>query len=239
MSRPIKAVHKSLSLLKEDKVILLLSMIPVLIGIIAYYYIGNLFYVDFLEWGKSLVAEKVNNSEWLSYVSWIFTAILTVILYFLVSWTFVLFVSIVSSPFNDIISGRVEKRLLGEPSPDFDTDKFFKRMLKVLANEAKKISFIILLSILSFVIGLFFPPVSFGISALLLAVSFLDYAWARKNLSFSACVGSLRRSFLTYLFTGCVFMALISMPILNLFILPFAVIYYSVLFYTKENGLKI
>ncbi|PIK14588.1 EI24 domain-containing protein [Halobacteriovorax sp. JY17] len=239
MSRPIKAIHKSLSLLKEDKVILLLSMIPVLIGIIAYYYIGNLFYVDFLDWGKNLVAEKISSSEWLSYISWIFTAILTVILYFLVSWTFVLFVSIISSPFNDIISGRVEKRLLGEPSPDFDTDKFFKRMLKVLANEAKKILFILLLSILAFILGLFFPPVSFAISALLLAVSFLDYSWSRKNLSFSDCVGSLRRSFLTYLFTGCVFMALISMPILNLFILPFAVIYYSVLFYTKENGLKI
>ncbi|WP_372654602.1 EI24 domain-containing protein [Halobacteriovorax sp.] len=239
MTRPVKAIHKSLSLLKEDKVILLLSFIPVLIGIIAYYYIGNLFYVDLLDWGKNLVAEKVGNSEWLSYVAWIFTAILTVILYFLVSWTFVLFVSIISSPFNDIISGRVEKRLLGEVSPDFNTEKFFKRILTVLVNESKKISFILVLSVLSFILGLFFPPIAFCVSALLLAISFLDYSWSRKELSFSECINSLRKSFLTYLLTGCVFMGLISMPILNLFILPFAVIYYSVLFYSKENELKI
>lgn len=239
MKRSVKAIHKSLSLLKEDKVILLLSFIPILIGLVAYYYLGNLIYVDLLDWGKNFVAEKISNSEWLSYISWIFTAILTVILYFLVSWTFVLFVSIIASPFNDIISGRIEKRLLGRPSPNFNSEKFFKRVITVLINESKKILLIIFLSILSFVIGFFFPPLAFIISALLLAISFLDYAWSRKDLSFGDCVVSLRRSFFTYLISGCAFMTLVSVPILNLFVLPFAVIYYSVLFYTKENGISL
>ncbi|ATH06607.1 hypothetical protein BIY24_01250 [Halobacteriovorax marinus] len=236
MKRAVKAISKSFEILKRDKVVFLLSCIPVCVGIIAYYYLGSYFYQDLLEWGNELVKKQISSSEMLKYISWLFTAVLSVILYFLVSWTFVLFVSIVASPFNDIISGRVEKALLGQVPQDLNSEKFFKRVLSVLKNESKKILLIIFLSILSFFIGLFFPPISFAISALLLAVSFLDYAWSRKELTFGDCVTNIRKSFLTYLVTGCAFMALFSIPVINLFVLPFAVIYYSVLFYSKENG---
>ncbi|OUR98942.1 hypothetical protein A9Q84_05890 [Halobacteriovorax marinus] len=239
MKISIKAVRKSFSLLKEDKIILLLSLIPVVVGIAVYYYLGNLFYVDFLDWGKGLIAGKVSEGQWMSILSWLFTALLTIILYFLVSWTFVLFVSVIASPFNDIISGRVEKRLLNKPSEEISSEKFFSRLSKILMNEFKKISLIIIISIFSFIIGLFFPPLAFVISALLLAVSFLDYAWSRKDLSFRECLSNIRGSFLGYLVSGCAFMALISIPIVNLLVLPYAVIYYSVVYYSKENELAI
>lgn len=237
MNISVKAIHKSLSLLKQDKVILLLSFVPVVVGITAYYYLGNLFYVDFLNWGKEYISGSVSEGHWMSVLSWLFTAILTVILYFLVSWTFVLFVSIIASPFNDIISGRVERRLLNKTSEEISSEKFFSKLLKILTNELKKISLIIVLSIFSFIVGLFFPPLAFAISALLLAVSFLDYAWSRKELTFSECLSNVRKSFLSYLVSGCAFMGLIAIPIVNLFVLPYAVIYYSVVYYSKENEL--
>jgi CysZ protein len=239
MKISVKAVHKSIALLKEDKIILLLSFIPVVVGIAAYYYLGNLFYVDFLNWGKELVAGNVGEGQWMSVLSWLFTAILTVILYFLVSWTFVLFVSLIASPFNDIISGRVERRLLNKSSEEITSEKFFSKLVKILINELKKVVLIIILSIFAFVVGLFFPPLAFVISALLLAISFLDYAWSRKELTFSECLANVKKSFFSYLISGCAFMALISIPILNLFVLPFAVIYYSVVYYSKENELVI
>jgi CysZ protein len=235
MKNSVKAVGKSFSMFKEDKLIILLSLVPIIVGLGFYYYLGNLFYVDLLGYGNSYLESNVTNNNVGGVLSWILTGLLTIVLFFLVNWTFVLFVSIVASPFNDLISGRVERVIKGTISDSLDSERFFKKFFKTILNEAKKISLIIVLSIIAFIIGMFFPPLAFVISALLLAISFLDYSWSRKELSFGECVSNLRGSFFSYLITGSAFMALISIPIVNLLVLPYAVVYYSVLYYSKEQ----
>ena len=235
MKNSVKAVGRSFSMFKEDKLIILLSLVPVIVGLAFYYYLGNFFYVDLLTFGNEYLSSNVTNRNVGGVLSWILTGLLTIVLFFLVNWTFVLFVSIVASPFNDLISGRVERVIKGTISDSLDRERFFKKFFQTIFNEAKKISLIIILSLIAFIIGMFFPPLAFIISALLLAVSFLDYSWSRKELSFGECLSNIKGSFLSYLFTGSAFMALISIPIVNLLVLPYAVVYYSVLYYSKEQ----
>lgn len=235
MKNSVKAVGKSFGVFREDKLIILLSLVPVIVGLAFYYYLGSFFYVDLLSFGNEYLQSNVTNENVGGVLSWILTGLLTIVLFFLVNWTFVLFVSIVASPFNDLISGRVERVIKGSISDSLDSERFFKKFLKTILNELKKISLIIIISIIAFIIGMFFPPLAFIISALLLAVSFLDYSWSRKELSFGECLANIRKSFFSYLLTGSAFMALISIPIVNLVVLPYAVVYYSVLYYTKEQ----
>ncbi|WP_164848431.1 EI24 domain-containing protein [Halobacteriovorax sp. HLS] len=233
MKQPIKTFSQTFTIFKKDKLIILLSMVPVLIGLAFYYYVGSFFYGDLLKLGNEFVKANVSSEGLGSVLSWLLTGFLTIALFFLVNWTFVLFVSIIASPFNDLISGRVERQILSLPANSLDSERFFSKFFKIIFNEAKKIALILFLSIVAFITGLFLPPLGFAISALLLSVSFLDYAWSRKDLSFGECVTNVRSSFFTYLITGCAFMALISIPIVNLFVLPFAVVYYSALYYSK------
>jgi CysZ protein len=234
MTAIVQAIGKSFNIYKKDKLIILLSLVPIIIGLAFYYYLGNIFYGDLLNLGNEYLKTSVGNDKLGSVLTWIFTAVLTVALFFLVNWTFVLFVSIVASPFNDLISGRVEKALMGKIEDSVDSDRFFKKFFKIIFNEAKKISLILVLSLIAFIIGLFFPPLAFIISAMLLAISFLDYSWSRKDLAFGECVSDVKGSFLNYMLSGCAFMGLISIPIVNLFVLPYAIVYYSVLYYSKQ-----
>jgi CysZ protein len=230
----IKAFGQALKVMTSDKWIMLLSMIPVLVGAALYYWLGSWMYGDVLAWGNQWVKEAISNDSFGNIVSWIVGIVMTIVLYFIISWTFVLVISIIASPFNDVISSRVERAILGrsEESVGASFTQMFGRIFRILWNESKKIVFIIALSTFGFLLSFipFLVPVSMLISATLLAVGFLDYSWSRHDMSFSACVSNLKASFLSYSLGGIVFLFLIAVPILNLFLLPYAVVYFTVLY---------
>lgn len=234
----VSSFTASLDILRKDKIILLFSLVPIIIGIVLYYFLGQLIFTDFLDWINSLVGGKVSSNGLGSFLSWIITATLTVVMYFIVSWSFVLIVSLIASPFNDIISNRTEKILEGKRPESLDKSigRLLKRFAFTIFNELKKISFILFMTCVAVAIN-FIPvlvPVSFILSALLFAVGFVDYSWSRHDLHFKACLENMRKSFLGYTISGCIFMGIVAIPVVNLVALPFAVIYYTV-FYTKTN----
>ena len=229
---------ESLSILKRDKIIVLFSLVPILIGVVLFYFLGNVIYTEFLDWINLWVKSKISSDGLGTVISWIITATLTVVMYFVVSWTFVLIVSLIASPFNDIISNRTEKLLLGKKPESLDKSigRLIKRLGYTLLNEIKKVSFIIFMTCIAVVLNCIpvLAPVSFILSALLLAVGFVDYSWSRHDLAFRGCLDNMRRLILGYTVSGCIFMGLIAIPVVNLISLPFAVIYFTV-FYTKHN----
>lgn len=235
----IKAFSKALSVMKGDKWIMLLSTIPVLIGLALYYWLGAWMYGDVLAWGNDWVKQAISNDSWGNVITWFIGIIMTVVLYFVISWTFVLIISIIASPFNDVISARVERAILGkaEQSIGESFSTMFKRILRILWNESKKILFIVSLSLVGFLFSLipFLVPVSFVISAALLAVGFLDYSWSRHEMKLGECIADLKRSVVPYTLGGSVFLFLIAVPVLNLFLLPYAVVYFTVLFSNNQK----
>ncbi len=238
----VTCIGVALKMFKEDKWISIFSLVPILIGAAFYYFLGSYIYGDVLNMGKDWIETSVNSNGWTSFLYYIMVGILTIGFYFLLSWTFVLVVSGIASPFNDIVSSRVEKVLAGEvpESVGESLSRMSLRFVSTLINEAKKIAFIMVLSILALIVS-FIPmlaPVGVVISAILLAVGFLDYSWSRHKMHFRDCVNDVRKHLFSYGIMGGVFLALISIPILNLFLLPFGVVYFTVLFTDKNLGIK-
>ena len=84
--------------------------------------------------------------------------LITILFFFAINWTFFLVVSLLASPFNDIISSRVEKKLLGQSLDGMgdEFNGFFSKIGFIIFNETKKVVFIIFLSLIS--LGLSFFP---------------------------------------------------------------------------------
>ncbi|MBL6989382.1 MAG: EI24 domain-containing protein [Bacteriovoracaceae bacterium] len=233
----LSSIKETLSIFRKDKVVLLFSMLPIFIGIMLYSLFGTLLFGGVFEYGNSWIHQAVAGGTWGSILSYLLIGMLSVILFFTINFTFFLFVSIIACPFNDLISERVERLVGGQPpiSMGESISKMFKRFFKVLLNELKKISLILVLVLIAFGLSFIpiFVPVSIGITALLLAIEFLDYSWGRHGLTFSQCFLNLKSSIFLYIISGCGFLFLMSIPVINLLSIPMGVIYFTIL-YTKN-----
>jgi CysZ protein len=221
-----------------DKINIMLATIPVLIGITLYYFFGTWVYGTVMDKGQTMIKGYVNDGTMGNIVYYLVATILTIMLFFLINWTFVLIVSVIASPFNDMLSGRIEKKILGKKQDDLETTfkDIIVNLLRTLTTELKKVLFIIVLSIVAFIFG-YIPiltPISVLITILLLAISFIDYSWSRHNIKFSACLNDVRKNFLGYALGGGFFFIIVSIPIINLIVPPLATSYFTIL-WLKNN----
>ena len=225
-------------ILKKDRVILPLAFIPIVMGALIYLLLGGWIYGDVLgtgmEWMESHLGEGLGET-----IRYVLATLISVVMFFFVSWTFVLIVSLLAAPFNDMISTRVERVLGGHERSSLDKSlkKMAKGILGIVLNEIKKIVFIIILGFFAFVLSIFpiLSPISLMISALLMAVNFIDYSWSRHQMDFGECLAHLKSSFFVYSISGGLFMVLLSIPVINLFSLPLAVIYFTILFVKRSE----
>ena len=234
----IASLKKALSLFK-DKWIFALGMIPVLIGSVLYYFLGYWLYSDVLNRSKEWLSGYLSNTLGIEALYWLIVALTTVTLFFVINFTFVLLVSLIAAPFNDMISSRAEKLLVGKASDDFEGSFWatLKRYTSILFNEIKKIIFILILTLFSLFLGLI-PGGQIGtiiISAILLSIQFVDYSWSRKEFNLGGCIKDLTKNFISYFLAGSLMLVLIGVPIINLFALPFGVVYLTVIFVERRN----
>ena len=226
------------SVLKKDPSIIVFCLIPVLLGLLIYFLLGHWIYGNLLDSALAWV-ESHTGEGWRFLVRYLLLGVSTVFMFFLVNWTFVLIVSLLSAPFNDLVSSRVEMVLCGKgylPARESFRD-ILKRIRDIFINEIKKLSFVILFSLTGLVLG-FFPlltPLTFIISSLLVTINFIDYSWSRHKMSFRECLMNLKASCFSYIVAGGIFMILISLPFLNLVFLPLAVIYFTILFVKRSE----
>jgi CysZ protein len=227
----------------SDKLIVLLSLIPLLIGVIIYYFFGQWLYGDLLNKIKGPLMEYLPFSAGESIVHGILVFLLSVFLFFVMNFTFVLLVSIIASPFNDLISSRTEKVLIGKvediPSQS-DLKLKLKRFFWVVWNEIKKILFILGLTVLAVIMG-FVPGgqiVTLLLSIVLMVIQFVDYCWARKELSLRGCIKDFSKNFFVYGLAGLLMLFLIGLPIINLLALPFGVVFFTVIFTERRKQLS-
>ncbi len=238
MLKSLLTFPQAFNYLFKDKVCLALSLMPIVIGIILYGFFGNFIFSEAIDLGHKYISEYFSNETMGEIVTFLVKAFLTVMLFFIVNWTFVLIVAIIASPFNDLLSERVEKIYLEETLPSFSDSvsnsltTFFPKIL----NEIKKVSFILGLSILAVIIG-FIPivaPVSILISVILLASEFLDFSWGRHSLSLQECKQDLKKNVPSYMVGGIFFMVIVAIPLVNLIVPAYATSYFTLL-WIKNN----
>ncbi|MFZ8934593.1 MAG: EI24 domain-containing protein [Bacteriovoracaceae bacterium] len=239
MNKIIKTFGISLNLLRKDRIVMLYGLIPLVIGLVLFYFLGNYLYTDLLEIGKSYIEQNIQSSGWASAFYYFIFGILTVLFFFMINWGFVLIVSFIASPFNDLLSSRVEKIISEKELTGLgkDFERIIGRFFFTIINEFKKISFIVLLTLMSFLLGivpLVGPVLSTVIASALIAIQFLDYSWSRHDLSLKQCVSDLKSTPFIYMVSGFLFVFLLSIPIVNIFCLPLAVVYFTVHFSQKN-----
>ncbi len=225
------------ALLRKDKISMVVSLGPVLLGVLLYSVVGKYIFVDLMNVIRSWIGETIGTGFWDGILNTILIGLLSIGMYFIVTWTFILVVSLIASPFHDQLSGRMEKLVKGEVPASLTEGlwKSFQKFFQMIINEVKKISFILLMTLVAFFIGLLpiLAPISICLTAILLAVGFVDYTWSRHDLSFSQCFRDIKINLLGYTISGGIFLLLLAIPIVNLFVMPYAVAYYAV-FYTRN-----
>lgn len=240
MKKAIVNIKPSISFILKDPVNFLFALIPVLIGLAAYYFVGMNFYEYVMREGQAYINSYIQaESTWGAIVYYVLAAVLTVILFFVVNWTFVIFVSIIASPFNDMLSSRIEKKMLGQKLETLSESfgRMIRKILWTLWNEVKKILVIVVIASIGLVFSYipFLTPISFLISALLLASQFIDYSWSRHNYTIGKILSDLRKNVFSYTLMGVVFFVFVSIPLLNILVPPLATSYFTVLF-LELNG---
>ena len=238
----IKNFYRALSILTKDKVILSLAFLPVLIGATLYFYLGVTLYKFIVGEGKVKIASIIGTEFGSGFVYGILIALFSAVLFFIFNWTFVLLVSVIASPFNDLISSRVERKYtsLAREEEKFSLKKFIKSVLKTIWNETKKVSFIMALTLIALALSIFpvLAPLSFILSALLMAIQFIDYSWGRHEWSLRKCVkDSFKHSF-SYILGGAAFIFIMAIPGANLVGITVGVIYFT-LIWAEKNGPQI
>lgn len=224
----------ALKMIKEDKVLLLLSFIPVFIGLIFYGLLGGWIFTSVIPWGNDLVQGWLS-IDWLgSFLGWIVKAIISILFFFAVNWTFFLVVSLLASPFNDLISSRVEKKLKNVELDNFSRafSGVFNKLGFTLVNESKKVVLIVFFSFISLTLS-FFPllsPLTIFIQSILVAVNFLDYSWARNDYTISECIHNYKTNFFINTLGGLIGVTLLSIPGINIISLPILVIFNTINF---------
>lgn len=239
MSTVVSSFKQSFSIIKKDKIVALLGAIPITLGALIYYFVGSWFYNSMLASGKAFIDSNISEGTLGGILYYVLYFLIFLVLYFLINWTFVLLVSIIASPFNDLLSARVEKLHRGGelPSVQDSFKQMLGRILKTIFTELKKISLILILTIMAALLSLtqLLAPIGLALSGLLLAVQFLDYSWSRHELTFGDCVNEVKSNFINYLIAGILSAFLMTIPLVNLLVLPFAVVYFTILRIEGKN----
>jgi CysZ protein len=235
----IESFRISRKIVFSDKAVFFLCMIPLIIGIVFYIYFGAWFYGSFMERGTALIDQYISKDSWGAFIYYIFYGLVSILLFVIIGYTFNLLVSFVASPFNDMLSSRVEKIMLGQERESLSAGFFstMKRIFSILWEETKKLIFNLTLNVIAVVLGLFAVTsfLSFMLTGLSLAIQFLDYSWCRHELKLSECRRSLFQNLGAYVFTGLGFAAVVLVPVLNTLSIPFGVVFYTVLWLKKNK----
>lgn len=234
MPTTIANVVQSFQLLWSRKTRWPLVLGPIIFGVILYSAFFFLAY-DFI--GQTLqpyLVQAFNINQMGFIVRWTLMAVITIIGFFLVNWTFVLVVSLFAAPFNDFLSESIADELEGKP---FKRDRgFWNEILPFIWNETKKISVIVFFSFVAFTLS-FIPillPLSIWISFILIASQFTDYSWSRDKLTTKQCLNDVRKNLFGYSLSGGMFFLFISVPMINLLVPAWATAHFTLLYAKKK-----
>ena len=241
MSDLVNSFPESFKMIFKDPLNFILFLIPVLVGLVLYAAFGAWVFSMATDWGQKFISQYITNHTTSKFLYYILSGLMVFTIVVLANWTFVVIAGILASPFNDIISSRIERKMLGKSVSEQGSESFklmLKRLGKIIINESKKIIVLGLLGLITFLVSfipVLFPLVAF-LYAILLAAQYLDYSWARHDLSVSACFNDVRKHLLTYTIGGGVFLMVVSVPFINVMVPTIATSFFTVLWVKKNKS---
>jgi uncharacterized protein involved in cysteine biosynthesis len=244
MKGVIKSFPVALKMIFTDPVNFVLSLFPTIIALTLYVFTVIAIYRNsdsFVSYFKGYIY----TADQATVLAKILTAILIIFLFFIMSWTFVIVVGIISAPFNSLLSSRIEEKLTSRVIMDEDQihaiEKVKSSMMQTFKNEFKKLVFLLVMAGFAFLLNLIpvLYPVGVFIVAVLLSVQFVDYSWSRHNMHFLDCLKDVMKNIFPYSVSGAIFLALVAIPLVNAFIPAFATSYFTVLWLYRQKKIDL
>ena len=215
------------------------SITPMLINLIVY---GSVFILSY-RWligsiGRWVGADQTDAGFWIEALHIVLIILSFVLLLFICYLLFVVLGGLITAPFNEEISQRVEEIVTQgaiQHKMGFWEDAYIS-----IKGEAEKIVFYLIILFLIFllnfvpIVGNFFSVVIGTIFSFFYnALDFLDYPMTRKKMKFREKLKVTRSGkMLTYGF-GCTAFLLMFLPIVNVFMKPILVVAGTSLYYEK------
>jgi len=244
MKGVIKSFPMALKMIFTDPVNFVLSLFPTIIAFALYIFTVATIYSN-SESFTSLFKGYIYTDAHASFLAKILTVILIILVFFLMSWTFVIVVGIISAPFNSLLSSRIEQKLVTRMIMDEDQKHAIEQvkssMVATFKNEFKKLLFLAVMGVFAFLMNLIpvLAPVGVFLVATLLAVQFVDYSWSRHNMHFSDCLKDILKNILPFSAGGAIFLALVAIPLVNAFVPAFATSYFTVLWLARQRKIEL
>lgn len=243
MKGVIKSFPLALKMIFTDPVNFVLSLFPTVIALAIYMFTIVTVYRNSDRF-VSFFRGYIYTADQATILAKILTAILIIFLFFIMSWTFVVVVGIISAPFNSLLSSRIEEKLTSRVIMDEDQKHAIEQVKRTMAatfqNEFKKLIVLGCVAGFAFVMNMIplLYPVGVFLVATLLAVQFVDYSWSRHNMHFTDCLKDTMKNILPYSTGGAIFLALVAIPIVNAFVPAFATSYFTVLWLIRQRKIE-
>ena len=241
-SRGFFSPFRSLKLLRQQPRLLQYIVIPFLINALVFsaaVYLG----LDFF--GSTVVESIPRGEAWywsvIYWLLWIVAVLLTAVLVF---FSFTVVGNLLASPFNDLLSERVEEVLSGLVNNEpFTFGRFFREAWQTILMEAKKMWVFVVIMVLILPLNLLpgignalYTLLAIGLTLFFLSFEYLGFVMVRKGRFF--------REQKTYIFArrflmlgfSCGVMVILAVPFFQLLCIPLAVIGATRL-WCEEEGL--
>lgn len=162
--------------------------------------------------------------EWLSFLSWLIWLLAVLVVTFALFYLFTIVANIVASPFNALLSIKVEELLVGKPPAS--SASVWLILPRAVWRETSKLSYLLprlagllLLGIIP-VVG---PVLWILFGAWMMAVQYTDYAADNNEISFSELRKRLAGTRLQSILFGMPAYLLLVIPVVNLVLMPVCV----------------
>jgi CysZ protein len=238
-----KSLSLSIKLIFRDPINLVLSIIPSLISLALYIFLIVIISSNFNTF-SSLIQSYIPHGEIAGWIGNIVGFLFIIFVLLLMNWTYIILVGLISTPFNSVLSARIESYLSGDK---LETDRqktlkgIFSRFFKMIRSELFKLLFILGLTAISLVLNLFpfFYPISIVLLSFLLAIQFLDFSWSRHHFHFMDCFRDLIKSFGVYGTSGFFFLILMSIPFINSLVPAMATGHFTILWMNQQKRIQL
>jgi uncharacterized protein involved in cysteine biosynthesis len=230
----------AVKMILTDPVNFVLAIIPTLIALAIYFFTIIAAYRN-SDRLASFFRGYLESPDQATWAARVLTAILIIFIFFIMSWTFIIVVGIISAPFNSLLSSRIEEKLTSHKIMDEDQQHALAQvkssMAQTFKNEFKKMGLLIVIGAFAFLLNMIplLYPVGVFLIATLLAVQFVDYSWSRHDMHIGSCLKDVATNIIPYFFSGAIFLALVAIPIVNAFVPALATSYFTVLWLDRQK----
>ncbi|CAA0081101.1 Sulfate transporter CysZ [BD1-7 clade bacterium] len=209
-------------------------MIPLAINLIIF--------ASMFSWGIDLIGQWQQDisawlPSWLSWASYILWPVYALAFWLFLSYGFITLTNIIASPFNALLSEKVEG-LMGYPTNDVSGLKAFMAMVpKAVMREIQKfvasLKWLILMIVLLFIPGL--NVLTILISGWLMAIQYLDYPADNHEVPFKRLLNTMGKDRFPAWGFGLSISLVSMIPLANLVIVPAAICGATCLWHEKYH----